>query len=203
MTYIRPLAARGSDPDGVQGTCGGAARTAGNLVLAGGSGAHFAGHRAGDAVVVVAGSQCRILGATGYPVGTCRAAGPGSGCRAGGVQLEVDSGTEWRRDHHASPGRDDARTQRHRQVCAWQGRWRRGQGRLVGQAERGYDALEYCSHIELRPRYDYFRFIGLVKGAEYVITDGGSNQEECFYLGKPCLLMRKATERDEGVGDWI
>lgn len=64
-----------------------------------------------------------------------------------------------------------------------------------------YDALEYCSHIELRPRYDYFRFIGLVKGAEYVITDGGSNQEECFYLGKPCLLMRKATERDEGVGE--
>lgn len=64
-----------------------------------------------------------------------------------------------------------------------------------------YDVLERCPHIELRPRYDYFRFIGLVKGAEYVITDGGSNQEECFYLGKPCLLMRKATERDEGVGE--
>ena len=33
-----------------------------------------------------------------------------------------------------------------------------------------------------------------------MVTDGGSNQEECFYLGKPCLLLRKATERQEGLG---
>jgi UDP-N-acetylglucosamine 2-epimerase (non-hydrolysing) len=31
------------------------------------------------------------------------------------------------------------------------------------------------------------------------VTDGGSNQEECFYMGKPCLLMRKATERQEWI----
>ena len=36
--------------------------------------------------------------------------------------------------------------------------------------------------------------------AEFIITDGGSNQEECFYLGKPCLLFRHATERQEGLG---
>ena len=33
-----------------------------------------------------------------------------------------------------------------------------------------------------------------------MITDGGSNQEELSYLGKPTLLMRRATERQEGLG---
>lgn len=60
--------------------------------------------------------------------------------------------------------------------------------------------LEQCANIELRPRYSYFQFIKLVKHAYFVITDGGSNQEECYYLGKPCLILRKATERNEGIG---
>ena len=33
-----------------------------------------------------------------------------------------------------------------------------------------------------------------------MITDGGSNQEELHYMGKPCLIMRKTTERQEGIG---
>jgi UDP-N-acetylglucosamine 2-epimerase (non-hydrolysing) len=63
-----------------------------------------------------------------------------------------------------------------------------------------YQRLAECGHIELHPRYDYFRFISLLRGCDYLITDGGSNQEECSYLGVPCLLMRKATERQEGLG---
>ncbi len=63
-----------------------------------------------------------------------------------------------------------------------------------------YDKLAACSHIELHPRYDYFRFISLLRGSDYLVTDGGSNQEECSYLGLPCLLLRKATERQEGLG---
>jgi UDP-N-acetylglucosamine 2-epimerase (non-hydrolysing) len=63
-----------------------------------------------------------------------------------------------------------------------------------------YDRLAACGHIELHPRYDYFRFIALLRDSDYLITDGGSNQEECSYLGIPCLLMRKATERKEGLG---
>jgi UDP-N-acetylglucosamine 2-epimerase (non-hydrolysing) len=59
--------------------------------------------------------------------------------------------------------------------------------------------LTTAPNIELRPRYDYFKFIKLVMKSEFVITDGGSNQEECHYLGKPCLLMRGATERKEGL----
>lgn len=62
-----------------------------------------------------------------------------------------------------------------------------------------YDRLAANPMIELRPRYDYFRFIALLKKAKFVISDGGSNQEECFYIGKPCLLLRYATERKEGL----
>jgi len=32
-----------------------------------------------------------------------------------------------------------------------------------------------------------------------MITDGGSNQEESYYLGKPCLIIRTHTERTEGL----
>lgn len=54
--------------------------------------------------------------------------------------------------------------------------------------------------IEMRKRYDYFRFIKLITYSEFVISDGGSNQEECSYLGKPVLLFRNVTERNEGLG---
>ena len=61
--------------------------------------------------------------------------------------------------------------------------------------------LELNPRIELRPRSDFFRFIRLVGGADFVVSDGGSNQEECYYLGKPVLLLRMATERREGLGE--
>ena len=63
-----------------------------------------------------------------------------------------------------------------------------------------YQKLKENPNIELRPRYDYFKFIKLLLNAEFIITDGGSNQEESYYLGKPCLLMRRTTERKEGLG---
>jgi UDP-N-acetylglucosamine 2-epimerase (non-hydrolysing) len=61
--------------------------------------------------------------------------------------------------------------------------------------------LKKNQNIELRPRYDYFEFIKLINNSEFVISDGGSNQEECYYLGKPCLLLRNKTERNEGLGE--
>lgn len=60
--------------------------------------------------------------------------------------------------------------------------------------------LARAKNIELRPRYDYFDFLALIQQSEFVISDGGSNQEECFYLGKPCLLLRNHSERQEGIG---
>lgn len=64
-----------------------------------------------------------------------------------------------------------------------------------------YTRLVNNPRIELRPRYDYFRFIKLISKARFVVSDGGSNQEECYYLGMPVLLLRKHTERREGLGE--
>ncbi len=61
--------------------------------------------------------------------------------------------------------------------------------------------LEANPNIELRPRYTYFDFVTLLESARFVVTDGGSVQEESSYLGLPCLLMRHATERQEGLGE--
>ncbi len=64
-----------------------------------------------------------------------------------------------------------------------------------------YHRLKNNPNIEFRERYDYFKFIKLILTAEFVVSDGGSNQEECYYLGKPILLLRKASERNEGLGE--
>ncbi len=63
-----------------------------------------------------------------------------------------------------------------------------------------YETLASDPNIELRPRYDYFDFMRLLNHAEFVVSDGGSNQEECFYFGKPLILLRDVTERHEGLG---
>ena len=63
-----------------------------------------------------------------------------------------------------------------------------------------YARLADHPRIELRPRYTYFDFFALMQRADFVVTDGGSIQEESSYLGIPCLLLRKATEREEGLG---
>ena len=65
---------------------------------------------------------------------------------------------------------------------------------------RLYSRLENNKNIELRPRYDYLKFIKLIVNSEFIISDGGSNQEESSYLGIPCLLFRYRTERQEGLG---
>ncbi|MCM1182524.1 MAG: UDP-N-acetylglucosamine 2-epimerase [Roseburia sp.] len=62
------------------------------------------------------------------------------------------------------------------------------------------EELKNSSRFVLLPRVDYFDFMKLLENAEFVITDGGSNQEELYYMGKPCLIMRKQTERLEGIG---
>jgi len=64
-----------------------------------------------------------------------------------------------------------------------------------------YDGLDRNERVALRPRYTYFDFASLMEATDFVITDGGSIQEESSYMGVPCLLMRKATERLEGLGE--
>lgn len=54
--------------------------------------------------------------------------------------------------------------------------------------------------VEVIDRLPFSKFMHIMHNAEYVITDGGSNQQECYYLGKPCLLLRDKTESIEGMG---
>lgn len=68
--------------------------------------------------------------------------------------------------------------------------------------DKGYIVeLQKNKNIALLPRQSFFRFHQLLHQAEFIISDGGSNQEETAYLGKPCLLMRSETERREGIGE--
>lgn len=59
--------------------------------------------------------------------------------------------------------------------------------------------LEKNNRVILLPRQDYYAFTKIIEQCECMVTDGGSNQEESYYLGKPCLILRTVTERIEGL----
>ena len=62
------------------------------------------------------------------------------------------------------------------------------------------ERLERLHDVTLSHILSHAQFIHLLNRCEFVVTDGGSIQEESYYLGKPCLLLRKKTERMEGIG---
>ncbi|MBN2016438.1 UDP-N-acetylglucosamine 2-epimerase [Candidatus Dojkabacteria bacterium] len=66
-----------------------------------------------------------------------------------------------------------------------------------------YKKLEKDKNIELHERFDFLDWIRVCNESEFVITDGGSNQEELSYLGVPTILFRTETERKEGLGENI
>jgi len=71
---------------------------------------------------------------------------------------------------------------------------------------RRFDLLKRIQRfnmVETLPLQQYVPFITLLSEAEFVITDGGSIQEECYYLNKPCMILRSHTERMEGLGENI
>lgn len=59
--------------------------------------------------------------------------------------------------------------------------------------------VRQMKNIEITPLTDYFHFIFLLANSKYLITDGGSIQEESLVFKKPCILLRKRTERQEGL----
>lgn len=61
--------------------------------------------------------------------------------------------------------------------------------------------LEAQPGIELLDRMDYPDFVRLLLGSRFLMTDGGSNQEEAAMMGLPTLLLRRATERPDGLED--
>jgi UDP-N-acetylglucosamine 2-epimerase len=64
-----------------------------------------------------------------------------------------------------------------------------------------FQAIKKQPGVEIMSLLPYIEFVDLIGGADFVVTDGGSVQEECYYLNKPCLIMRSKTERAEGLGE--
>ena len=62
-----------------------------------------------------------------------------------------------------------------------------------------FPALRGVERVHLIEPPDYVPFVHLLKKAYLILTDSGGVQEEAPALGKPVLVMRKTTERPEGV----
>jgi UDP-N-acetylglucosamine 2-epimerase (non-hydrolysing) len=54
-------------------------------------------------------------------------------------------------------------------------------------------------NITLTPPVDYATIVALMKRAHFIMTDSGGIQEEAPSLGKPVLVLREVTERQEVV----
>ena len=60
-------------------------------------------------------------------------------------------------------------------------------------------ALARQRNIALISPLDYLDFVAMLEASDIVLTDSGGIQEEAPSLGKPVLVMRDTTERQEGV----
>lgn len=63
--------------------------------------------------------------------------------------------------------------------------------------------VKNMKNIKLMSLIDYKDFIYLLANCKYLITDGGSIQEESLVFKKPCVILRKRTERQEGLSTGI
>lgn len=61
------------------------------------------------------------------------------------------------------------------------------------------DRIKANPNIEVVPLMDYEHFVFLISNSKYLLTDGGSIQEESLVFEKPCIILRKKTERPEGL----
>jgi UDP-N-acetylglucosamine 2-epimerase (non-hydrolysing) len=59
--------------------------------------------------------------------------------------------------------------------------------------------LDGISNVHLLPPLDYLPWVSLIKRATLMLTDSGGLQEEAPGLGVPVLVLRRVTERPEGV----
>ena len=59
--------------------------------------------------------------------------------------------------------------------------------------------VKEIKNIKIMPLVNYSEFIFLIANCKYLITDGGSIQEESLVFKKPCIILRKKTERQEGL----
>jgi UDP-N-acetylglucosamine 2-epimerase (non-hydrolysing) len=62
-------------------------------------------------------------------------------------------------------------------------------------------SLESAERIEVLPLQPYLVFVTMLSNAVFIVTDGGSIQEEAHVLGVPCMILRTRTERGHGLGE--
>lgn len=62
-----------------------------------------------------------------------------------------------------------------------------------------HDLLSDLFNVHLIKPLDYAPFVFLMNQSRLILTDSGGVQEEAPSLGKPVLVMREVTERQEGV----
>jgi UDP-N-acetylglucosamine 2-epimerase (non-hydrolysing) len=63
--------------------------------------------------------------------------------------------------------------------------------------------LKNIKNLKVTPPVSHKEFISLLINSKYLIVDGGSIQEESLIFKKPCILLRKTTERPEGLSTGI
>jgi len=59
------------------------------------------------------------------------------------------------------------------------------------------------SNLTVQGKLRHPEFIGLLKGAAFIVTDSGGIQAESALLGVPTLIHRRAVEQSEGLGENI
>jgi UDP-N-acetylglucosamine 2-epimerase (non-hydrolysing) len=78
--------------------------------------------------------------------------------------------------------------------------------RLVVDAFSGHGLQETLaaygdSRFVIQEKLAHPDFIGLLRGASFVVTDSGGIQAEAALIGVPTLIHRKTTEQEEGMGE--
>ena len=62
-----------------------------------------------------------------------------------------------------------------------------------------YNRLKKNKKIKIIEPMNYVDFIYQLSECSLIVCDGGSMQEESLMFNKPCIVLRKATERQEGL----
>ena len=62
-----------------------------------------------------------------------------------------------------------------------------------------FPELKGLDRVHLLEPVDYTTLIRLIRSSKFILTDSGGIQEEAPSLGKPVLVLRRQTERPEGV----
>ena len=61
------------------------------------------------------------------------------------------------------------------------------------------EVLKGHRNLELHEPFDYLEMVRRIRSARLILTDSGGIQEEAPTFGKPVLVLRRTTERPEGV----